>query len=92
MSKRGALSGNHKLGAARSLWRNPSYRLAQAPERASAIVLGCGAVDADIAQHSRVEAREQPSVAATLIPGDGAFDQSDQRASKDDAKPGSAAH
>jgi len=91
MSKRVGLSGSQRIGASTlSTAQIRPCRLAQAPERHGAVVPDCGAVDADIAQCSLVQTREQPPVATTLIPGDDAFDHSNQRASKD-AKAGRAA-
>jgi hypothetical protein len=60
--------------------------LAQAPERGGAVVLHRGAVDADIAEHSLIEAREHSPVAQSLIPGDDVFDQSDQHTAETGAK------
>ena len=79
------------MAIGRQLRLRRSYRLAQAPERRGAVALGRGAVDADIAEHSVVQDREQSPVAAALTPGDDLFDQSDQRASENGAKPGGAA-
>jgi hypothetical protein len=61
------------------------------PERRGAVPLDRDAVDADIAEHSVVQPREQSTAAATLIPGDDVFDQSDQHAPKNGAKTGGAA-
>jgi len=92
MSKRVGLSGSQRIGASTlSTAQIRPCRLAQAPERHGAVVPDGGAVDANIAQCSLIEAREQLPVAATLIPGGDAFDHSNQHASKDDAKPGGAA-
>jgi hypothetical protein len=48
-------------------------------------------VDADVAEHPVVEAREQSPVAAPPIPGGDAFDQANQRASENGATTGGAA-
>jgi hypothetical protein len=71
--------------------RNGPAGLAQAPEPRGAIVLYRGAIDADISEHPVVEAREQLSIADARIPGQDAFDQSNQRAAETGAKTGSTA-
>lgn len=63
-----------------------SARLTQAPEGHGAVASEGGAVDADIAEHSVVQAREQVTVAVALIPGSELFDESGQRAAENPVK------
>src|SRR5262245_37183379 len=65
-----------------------SCRLAQAPEPGGAVVVYRGTVDADIAERSVIEAREQLPIADARIPGQDALDQSNQRAAEGGAKTG----
>jgi len=44
--------------------------LAQAPVRARAVAADSGTIDAEVAEESVVEAREQTPICETLIPGD----------------------